>query len=399
MTKILYITYDGLTDPLGQSQIIPYLTRLSDLNNSIHIISYEKKNNYLANIDYTNKLLQDSGIVWHKLWYSSRPPLISTILNLFTGYKLARRIYNTHAFSIVHCRGYVASIIGLRLKNKLGIKYIFDMRGWWPDEKRESGLWNNSIYKIVYWYFKKLEKIFFSTADYIVSLTFRGKEAIISLGVSNHNKIGVIPTCVNFNVFPLSNLRDKHFNRAKIGIRFDENVFLYSGSLGGNYNPSILLEVFNAYIKVYATAYLLILSKDPVPPEIFSFFKSNLSNRFSIHSVRYNEVPQFLSSADIGFIFYNQSFSVIGRSPTKLGEYWASGLPVISFKGIGDLDTIFEKYNGGGLLLSNEKDNWAAEIQGFNRAHPNDLRSFSEDFFHLNRGVTFYNQLYEHLLT
>ena len=42
MNKILYLTYDGLTDPLGQSQILPYLIKLS-LDNEIHIISAEKK--------------------------------------------------------------------------------------------------------------------------------------------------------------------------------------------------------------------------------------------------------------------------------------------------------------------------------------------------------------------
>ena len=45
MNKTLYLSYDGLTDPLGQSQILPYLKELS-INTEIHIISSEKKENF-----------------------------------------------------------------------------------------------------------------------------------------------------------------------------------------------------------------------------------------------------------------------------------------------------------------------------------------------------------------
>ena len=41
--KSLFISYDGLSDPLGQSQIIPYVLHLSKYSKEIHIISFEKK--------------------------------------------------------------------------------------------------------------------------------------------------------------------------------------------------------------------------------------------------------------------------------------------------------------------------------------------------------------------
>ncbi len=40
--SILYITYDGLLEPLGQSQVLAYLERMSD-RLLIHIMSFEKK--------------------------------------------------------------------------------------------------------------------------------------------------------------------------------------------------------------------------------------------------------------------------------------------------------------------------------------------------------------------
>ena len=39
--KVLYIMYDGLTDPLGQSQVLSYLKHLSK-DYSFDVIGYEK---------------------------------------------------------------------------------------------------------------------------------------------------------------------------------------------------------------------------------------------------------------------------------------------------------------------------------------------------------------------
>ena len=41
MKTCLYITYDGLLDPLGQSQILPYIKNLNNKGYEFIIISYE----------------------------------------------------------------------------------------------------------------------------------------------------------------------------------------------------------------------------------------------------------------------------------------------------------------------------------------------------------------------
>ena len=41
--KVLYITYDGLTDPLGASQVLPYLSGMADAGIKFTVISFEKK--------------------------------------------------------------------------------------------------------------------------------------------------------------------------------------------------------------------------------------------------------------------------------------------------------------------------------------------------------------------
>ncbi len=46
MKSVLYTTYDGLTDPLGQSQILPYLQQLCREGYQFTILSFEKRERY-----------------------------------------------------------------------------------------------------------------------------------------------------------------------------------------------------------------------------------------------------------------------------------------------------------------------------------------------------------------
>ena len=42
-SNTLFITYDGILDPLGSSQILPYLFGLASKGVKVHILSFEKE--------------------------------------------------------------------------------------------------------------------------------------------------------------------------------------------------------------------------------------------------------------------------------------------------------------------------------------------------------------------
>jgi hypothetical protein len=62
-------------------------------------------------------------------------------------------------------------MVGLEMKRSLGTKFLFDMRGFWADERVEGKIWSlsNPVLKVVYNFFKKKEKEFFQNAYFIVS--------------------------------------------------------------------------------------------------------------------------------------------------------------------------------------------------------------------------------------
>ena len=107
----------------------------------------------------------------------------------------ARRLHAKNPFSIVHCRSYVAMEAGIRLKEDFGVRLLFDMRGFWVDERVEGGLWNlrNPFFLLAYAVYKRREKAFLRAADEIVILTQKGKAELSRWPAYGGVPISVIP--------------------------------------------------------------------------------------------------------------------------------------------------------------------------------------------------------------
>src|SRR5882757_6303036 len=149
--NILYITYDGLTDSLGQSQVLPYLKGLSKHGYKFTILSFEKKDKYKRDREYIEQLTSESGIRWVPLPFTSKPPLLSKFYDAVRMKQKAIQLQKQFHFGMVHCRSYISADAGLMLKKKFGVKFFFDMRGFWADEKKD-GTWDVSkpLFKRVY---------------------------------------------------------------------------------------------------------------------------------------------------------------------------------------------------------------------------------------------------------
>ena len=157
--NILYISYDGMTDPLGRSQVIPYLEGLSDEGFSITILSFEKKEMFSQNSDLISGILGNKNIKWVPLFYTKSPPVLSTLWDVNRMISKASKLHRQFGFGVVHCRSYISALAGLSMKKRFGVKFIFDMRGFWADERVEGDIWklSNPIYRVIYNFFKKID--------------------------------------------------------------------------------------------------------------------------------------------------------------------------------------------------------------------------------------------------
>ena len=136
--------------------------------------------------------------------YTKKPPVFSTIKDIYVLKNRIKELYSANPFDIVHCRSYITALAGLWMKKKWGVKFIFDMRGLWADERTDGGLWNlkNPLFRFVYKFFKKKEREFLLNANYTVSLTDSAKREISSWeGSRSFAPIDIIPCCVDLNLF------------------------------------------------------------------------------------------------------------------------------------------------------------------------------------------------------
>jgi hypothetical protein len=143
MQGVLYISYDGMLEPLGQSQVLAYFKRLA-ADRRIHLISFEKSDDW-ANTPERQRIAQDiaaAGIVWHPLRYHKRPTAVATAWDIACGITLGLWLVLRYRLALVHARSYVPAVMALALKRLTGVKFLFDIRGFWADAMVVSGLYS-----------------------------------------------------------------------------------------------------------------------------------------------------------------------------------------------------------------------------------------------------------------
>ncbi|MCC6186326.1 MAG: glycosyltransferase [Chitinophagaceae bacterium] len=402
MLNILYISYDGMTDPLGQSQVLPYLVGLSSKGYKITLLSCEKNENW-HHKELIQAICTKHHINWQPTKYTRKPPILSTIKDVKNLKKLAAGLHNKIAFDIVHCRSYIAALVGQSMKKKYGLPLVFDMRGFWADERVDGGLWNlnKPVYKQVFQYFKKKEQQFLQEADAVVSLTYAAKAEIETWSIP-HAPITVIPCCVDMELFDPTQLSNTKTNalRRKADLPNNKLVMGYVGSLGTWYLLNEMLRFFEYWLKNHPDTILFFVTSEP--KDMILKAASNLridNNKIRIISSSRSEMPYYISMMDIGLFFIKNAFSKKASSPVKQGELMAMGVPVICNAGVGDSDFIVEKYKSGELVHSFDEQGFSEAVKKLKEEmnHPEIIRQGAADYFALARGVEAYAAIYESL--
>lgn len=403
--NVLYLLYDGLTDSLGRSQVLPYILGLRELGHSFTIVSCEKPDRFARDKENIQKIVDDAGIKWVPLTYTSSPPVLSTIYDVMQLQKTAERLHSEIPFNIIHCRSYITSIVGLNMKRKHGVRFIFDMRAFYPDERVDGKLWNlkNPVFKMVYNYFKKKEIEFLSEADHSISLTAKGKDIIHTWNhISNQPvPVEVIPCCADLAHFHPSKVDEerKAELRKQLKLQDSDFVITYLGSIGTWYLLDEMLEFFKVLLQKKPNAKFLFITTDSPqtilqPAQKLGVSESNLA----ISPAKREEVPTFLSLADAAIFFIQPVFSKSGSSPTKHGEMLGMGLPVIANSGVGDVDLIIKDTNSGILIEEFTAAAYQKAVGGIDdllNIPTETLQAASQKYYSLEEGVKRYNAVYE----
>src|SRR6185369_9268008 len=143
--SVLFISYNGMLEPLGQTQVLPYLRELSKRGVNFTLLSFERAQAFtVAGRRQCEELKRDlhaEKIDWHWLRYHQRPSLLATMYDVWAGIRYAGKLVRRKKIELVHARSHIPATIALALKRKFGIKMIFDVRGLMAEEYVDARHW------------------------------------------------------------------------------------------------------------------------------------------------------------------------------------------------------------------------------------------------------------------
>lgn len=394
ISDILYISYSGMLEPLGQSQVLAYQERLAPKHH-VHLISFERPEDWARTQEReaVGRRMKAAGIHWHPLRYHKRPSALATAWDILCGAFSGLRLVRKHGLTVVHARSYVSSVMALMIKRLTGAKYVFDMRGFWADERVDGGLWprDGRMYRVAKWF----EKRFLLSADHVVSLT---QAAVNEMARFNYLQgrmppVTVIPTCADLARFrPLLDVR-----------KTDSFVLGYVGSAGTWYLFDAVAASFQQLLRIRPNARLLIINRND-----HVYIRERLgaikvpANSVEIKAAKHGDVPSEMAQMDAGIFFYKPSYSRAACSPTKLGEFLGCGIPCLSNRGVGDMADVLEEDQVGVALDAFDEASLANGLNALLQlAEEPNIRgrctAAAQKHFSLDEGVRRYAAVYQQL--
>lgn len=404
--KILFISYDGMTDPLGQSQVIPYLQGLSKKGFRFYLLSCEKPGAFEKNKEAVKKMLDGYSIEWHPIPYTKKPPVLSTLKDILHLRQKAKQIHKQYKVDMVHTRPGIPALIGLMMKKKFGIKFLHDIREFYADSRVEGKIWNikNPLFRVIYNYFKEKEKEEIQLSDGIVCLTHAAEKLTKALPeYKKDTPFAVIPCSVDLDLFnPAAISNDQRdLLRKEAGIEKDDFVISYLGSIGGWYMTTEMLRFCKLLADKNPRAKFLFISPHLHEVIAAEAAKHDLpAGKIVVKHAKRKEVPLLLSLSNYSIFFIKPCFSKQSSSPTKHGEIMAMGIPVITNSGVGDVKEIVEKYRSGFVVDTFNDDDFTEVISKVNDTVSFDvslIRKGAEEFYSLDQAVESYFGLYNRL--
>jgi glycosyltransferase involved in cell wall biosynthesis len=338
--KTLYISYFGIREPLVQTQVVAYLREIADGGVKVHLLTFEpnfKQSWTPEQIEDERKKLAAQGIVWHCLAYHKSPSAPATLYDVTIGARFIRKLIRREGINALHARGHIpvlmAAIAGAGNKCQI----IFDIRGLVAEEYADAGIFAHGSppFRAIKW----IEKLGLRKAAQIVVLTNKMRDYLIKERAVKPEIIEVIPCCVDFSRLENAELKLPATKRFEL---------IYAGSVSGLYLLEEMCGFFLELKKRKPDAFFRILTKHPAEETAKAFQKLGIgADDYEVLSVKPSEVGAYIKQASLAISFRKSTFAQIAASPTKIPEYLAVGVPVVSNAGIGDTDELIENEKVG----------------------------------------------------
>jgi glycosyltransferase involved in cell wall biosynthesis len=403
--NVAYVVWlENLSSPILTGQVVDVLAEMGRLSeeHNLHLFAFQPLYRMLLrrdNLAEVHRRLRAAGVrttwipclaipqvdLFRVPWYMMPVILLQSVpaLLLLTVW---RRI------DILHCRSYPATWAASVLRPLLAAKVIFDPRSDFPEENITAGKWAAGSATDRAW--KRLESRLLEDADATVAIT----ESYVDhySRVAPEARFYLVPNNVDTQRFRRDEIFRESF-RSKHDLGADTVVFCYNGSMGGHWNSPEPYADFILRLRDLGTAHwFLFITPDAQAVTHALGLRGLTQDEFGVVSCAFEDVPKYLSVADIGMMFVEEERIALG---IKTVEYLAAGMPVIANgKALGAAEVV-TRY-GVGLVVA---DSGAADLEeirklaGRREEISSACRHLAETRFSTSKVAERYLQLYDTL--
>ena len=392
--KVLYLSYTGLLEPLGRSQILAYLSRLSD-EYQFTIVSFEKAGDFaeVAKVEALQEECATYGIDWQPKIYHHKPRLPATLWDLSVLLHATWTSSHSQKVDLIHCRSYIPAIAALLAGKVTKVPFVFDMRALWLDEMIDAGRLERGsiIHKILV----SLETKLLKDAAHVVSLTQAAVDYLQEQQPHLKNqKFSVITTCVDLGKFKTTSLNALPKKLGTMGT-----------VISGWYHLDWLFLTLQTQMKKDKNAVFKIVTRDSGQKlrQMASQYGID-DSKLEVTSSDPNDIADHIANLKAGLLYFTAGISKLGSAPTRMGEFLACGIPVIGNRGVGDMADLIEHYKVGVVIEDGSQasiDNALASLDVLYQDE--DLatrcRSAAKAYFSADSGAEKYRKIYKSITT
>ena len=392
----LYLSRNGLLEPLGQSQVFAYLRGLSR-NYNITLITYEKDEDWAdkARLQKARTDCKDLGIRWLPQHFRQQPKIVAPAFSMIRMVWLVRREIRQRGIRLIHARSNIPAATALAVSWMTGVPFLFDLRSLFPEELITARRMRRGsfLHRAIIW----AERVCLAKSAAVISQTHAAVNHIKSV-YPNELKdqcLVMIPTCADLDRFtpPLDQPSGPTVHGC-IGT-----------ILSGWFRTDWLAAWLSAVAQNDTDARFEIVTRDDADRVRVALDPMNkFGDRLTIGPRPSEEMPTAVRGHDLTVMFYaGGEVSELGRSPTRMAEVLGCGLPVVANEGVGDVADIIRRYNVGVVVKDGSQAAMMAALDELKalRSDP-DLtsrcRKAAKEVFSLQAGTEAYCKLYANIL-
>ena len=406
MKSILIFAYYGFKDPVFQSAVLPYFLNFPGKERYRFILltfEHEKFALTPSEKEQITKELASNNIEWvQNKWRSGRFKPFKKLYDLTTGVFKTMGLVKKYNIACVYSEGFPGAVIAHYVAHFTGTPHVVHTFEPHTDYMIEGGTWKKTSWEAIL--LRKSETRVAKRAAVLMTAT----QAMIDVW-QNKTKAQFyrVPACVDIKHFQFSQ-QERDALRKRYSIHENEVVIVYLGKFGGMYVEKELFDFFKEVnLSQENSSYLfrlMILTPDKKEKIEALVSQSGMeAKQFIIETLTREQVPSYLSAADIGFSGVRQYPSKRFCSPIKHGEYWACGLPVVVPDGISDDFLLVEKYDIGWRLPGYTKEGYTQTVKKLFSEwcweKQSGYRQRSREFVTSDRNVEEYQGLYDKIFS